>query len=134
GVYVLALLTLSVNRFLLAALSAGLPKVVPDERLLTPIPSPRPSAECRRCSEPPSGSSSASSSLRVRSRPPRPSSLRRRCSPPPPGGESPPRSARSDLRQPAGPQRGPRSAKSPAAAPKVPGTSSRGELLPSGSG
>jgi len=35
GVYVLALLTLSVNRFLLAALSAGLPKVVPDERLLT---------------------------------------------------------------------------------------------------
>src|SRR5699024_12338256 len=35
GVYVLALLTLSVNRFLLAALSAGLLKVVPYERLLT---------------------------------------------------------------------------------------------------
>lgn len=33
-VYVLALLTLSVNRFLLAALSAGLPRVVPEEQLL----------------------------------------------------------------------------------------------------
>ncbi len=35
GVYVLALITLGVNRFLLAALSAGLPRVVPPERLLT---------------------------------------------------------------------------------------------------
>src|SRR5690625_4649901 len=35
GVYVLALITLGVNRFLLAALSAGLPKVVPPAQLLT---------------------------------------------------------------------------------------------------
>lgn len=35
AVYVLALLTLSINRFLLAALSAGLPRVVPPHRLLT---------------------------------------------------------------------------------------------------
>src|SRR5699024_8991034 len=35
GVYVLALITLGINRFLLAALSAGLPLVVPKERLLT---------------------------------------------------------------------------------------------------
>lgn len=35
GVYVLALITLGVNRFLLAALSAGLPRVVPAHRLLT---------------------------------------------------------------------------------------------------
>ncbi len=35
GVYVLALITLGINRFLLAALSAGLPLVVPRERLLT---------------------------------------------------------------------------------------------------
>lgn len=34
GVYVLALVTLGVNRFLLAALSAGLPRVVPREQLL----------------------------------------------------------------------------------------------------
>jgi MFS family permease len=34
AVYVLALVTLSVNRFLLAALSAGLPRVVPREQLL----------------------------------------------------------------------------------------------------
>ncbi|MBZ2197018.1 MFS transporter [Occultella gossypii] len=34
AVYVLALLTLGVNRFLLAALSAGLPRVVPREQLL----------------------------------------------------------------------------------------------------
>lgn len=34
GVYVLTLVTLSVNRFLLAALSAGLPRVVPREQLL----------------------------------------------------------------------------------------------------
>src|SRR5699024_587437 len=35
GVYVLALITLGVNRFLLAALSAGLPRVVPPAQLLT---------------------------------------------------------------------------------------------------
>ncbi len=34
AVYVVALLTLSVNRFLLAALSAGLPRVVPREQLI----------------------------------------------------------------------------------------------------
>lgn len=34
GIYVLALITLGVNRFLLAALSAGLPRVVPREQLL----------------------------------------------------------------------------------------------------
>lgn len=34
GVYVLTLLTLGINRFLLAALSAGLPRVVPREQLL----------------------------------------------------------------------------------------------------
>lgn len=34
GIYVLALVTLGVNRFLLAALSAGLPRVVPREQLL----------------------------------------------------------------------------------------------------
>src|SRR5699024_10513812 len=34
GVYVLALVTLGVNRFLLAALSAALPKVLPKEQLL----------------------------------------------------------------------------------------------------
>src|SRR5690606_34656149 len=34
AVYVLALVTLGVNRFLLAALSAGLPRVVPREQLL----------------------------------------------------------------------------------------------------
>ncbi|WP_163541695.1 MFS transporter [Occultella kanbiaonis] len=34
AVYILALLTLGVNRFLLAALSAGLPRVVPREQLL----------------------------------------------------------------------------------------------------
>jgi len=35
GVYVLALITLGINRFLLAALSAGLPRVVPKVLLLT---------------------------------------------------------------------------------------------------
>lgn len=34
GVYVLALVTLGINRFLLAALSAGLPNVVPSQQLL----------------------------------------------------------------------------------------------------